>query len=54
MKHKGGSIMLSGCFAAGETEALKTDGIMRKKNYLDIPEAVNQTRNLKVLFRKGS
>ena len=37
MKHRAGSIMLWGCFAAGGTGALhKIGGIMRKENYLDI------------------
>ena len=37
MKHGGASIMLWGCFAAGETGALhKIDGIMRMENYVDI------------------
>ena len=36
VKHGGGSIMLSGCFAAGGTGALhKIDGIMRKGNHAD-------------------
>jgi hypothetical protein len=35
--HKGGSIMLWGCFAAGGTGALhKIDGNMRQENYVDI------------------
>ena len=34
---QGGSIMLWGCFAAGETGALhKIDGIMRQENCVDI------------------
>jgi hypothetical protein len=37
VKHRGGSIMLWGCFAAGGTGALhKRDGIMRQENYVDI------------------
>ena len=37
MKHRGGSIMLWWCFAAGGTGALhKIDGIMGKDNYVDI------------------
>ena len=37
VKHGGGSIMLWGCFAVGETGALhKIDGIMRQDNYVDI------------------
>ena len=37
MKHRGGSIMLLGCLAAGGTGALhKIDGIMRMENYVDI------------------
>jgi hypothetical protein len=33
VKHRGGSIMLWGCFTAGGTGALhKIDGIMRKEN----------------------
>jgi hypothetical protein len=37
LKHGGGSIMLWGCFAAGETGALhKIDGIMRQENHVDI------------------
>ena len=37
VKHRGGSIMLWGCFAAGGTGALhKIDGFMRKENYMDI------------------
>ena len=37
VKHRGGSIMLWGCFAAGGTGALhKIDGIMREENYVDI------------------
>ena len=36
MKHRGGSIMLWGCFAAGGTGALhKIDGIMKQDNYMD-------------------
>ncbi|CDQ57702.1 unnamed protein product [Oncorhynchus mykiss] len=36
MKHRGGSIMMWGCFAAGGTGALhKKDGIMRKENDVD-------------------
>lgn len=36
-KHRGGSIMLWGCLAAGGTGALhKGDGITRKENYVDI------------------
>ena len=35
--HRGGSIMLWGCFAAGGTSAVhKIDGIMRVENYVDI------------------
>uniref|UniRef100_A0AAZ3S537 Transposase Tc1-like domain-containing protein n=1 Tax=Oncorhynchus tshawytscha TaxID=74940 RepID=A0AAZ3S537_ONCTS len=37
MKHRGGSIMLWGCFAAGGIDALhKIDGIMRMENDIDI------------------
>ena len=37
VKHRGGSIMLWGCIAAGGTGALhKIDGIMRKGKYVDI------------------
>uniref|UniRef100_A0A3Q3AVF7 Tc1-like transposase DDE domain-containing protein n=1 Tax=Kryptolebias marmoratus TaxID=37003 RepID=A0A3Q3AVF7_KRYMA len=37
VKHGGGSIMLWVCFAAGGTGALhKTDGIMRKKQYVEL------------------
>uniref|UniRef100_A0AAZ3QKU7 Uncharacterized protein n=1 Tax=Oncorhynchus tshawytscha TaxID=74940 RepID=A0AAZ3QKU7_ONCTS len=37
VKHRGGSIMLCGCFAAGGTGALhKIDGIMREEKYVDI------------------
>ena len=37
VKHVGGNIMMSGCFAAGGTGALhKIDGIMRQENYVDI------------------
>jgi hypothetical protein len=37
VKHRGGSIMLWGCFAAGGTGELhKIDGIMREENYVDI------------------
>jgi hypothetical protein len=37
MKHKGESIMLWGCFAAGGSSALhKIDGIMMEDNYVDI------------------
>ena len=37
MKHRGGRIMLWGCFAAGGTGELhKIDGFMRKENYVDI------------------
>ena len=37
VKHRGGSIMLWGCFAAGGTGALhKIDGITRQKHYVDI------------------
>ena len=37
VKHRGGSIMLWGCFAAGGTDALhKLDGIMRDENSVDI------------------
>jgi hypothetical protein len=37
VKHGGGSIILWGCFAAGETGALhKIDGIIRRQNYVDI------------------
>ena len=37
LKHRGGSIMLWGCFAAGGAGALdKIDGFMRKENYVDI------------------
>uniref|UniRef100_A0AAZ3Q7D7 Transposase Tc1-like domain-containing protein n=1 Tax=Oncorhynchus tshawytscha TaxID=74940 RepID=A0AAZ3Q7D7_ONCTS len=37
VKHRGGSIMLWGCFAAGGSGALhKIDGIMREENYVDI------------------
>ena len=37
MKHRGGSIMLWGCFAAGGTGALlKVEDIMRKENDVDI------------------
>ena len=42
MKHGGGSIMLWGCFAAGETDAggtgalHKMDGILRMENDVDI------------------
>ena len=37
VKHRGGSIMLWGCFAAGGTGALhKIDGIMRMENDVDI------------------
>jgi hypothetical protein len=37
MKHRGGSIMLWGCFAAGGSGALhKIDGIMREENYVNI------------------
>ncbi|CDQ92551.1 unnamed protein product, partial [Oncorhynchus mykiss] len=37
VKHGGGSIMLWGCFAAGDTGALhKIDGIMRSGNYVHI------------------
>uniref|UniRef100_A0AAZ3S1R9 Transposase n=1 Tax=Oncorhynchus tshawytscha TaxID=74940 RepID=A0AAZ3S1R9_ONCTS len=37
VKHRGGSIMLWRCFAAGGPGALhKIDGIMREENYVDI------------------
>ena len=37
VKDGGGSIMLWGCFAAGQTGALhKIDGIMSKEKYVDI------------------
>ena len=37
VRHGGGSIMLSGCFAAGGTGALhKIDGIMRQEKDVDI------------------
>ena len=37
VKHRGGSIMLRRCFAAGGTGALhKIDGIMRQENYVAI------------------
>ena len=37
VKHRGGSIMLCGCFAAGGTGALhQIDGIMREENDVDI------------------
>ena len=40
VKHRGGSIMLWGCFAAGGTGALhKIDGIMSGGNYVDFFEA---------------
>ena len=48
VKHGGGSIMLWGCFAAGGTGALhKIDGIMWKRNYVDILK-----QNLKTSVRK--
>ena len=37
VKHRGGSIMLWGCFAAGGTGALhKIDDTVRMENYVDI------------------
>ena len=37
MKHGGGTILLWGCFAAGDTGAIhKIDGTMRKENDVDI------------------
>lgn len=51
VKHGGGSIMLWGCFAAGGSGALhKTDGIMRKKNSVDILKQHHKTsvRKLKL------
>ena len=37
VKHGGGSIMLLGCFAASDPGALyKTDGIVKKEDYLEI------------------
>ena len=49
--HRGGSIMLWGCFAIGATGALhKIDGIMRKENYVDIlkQHLKPSVRNLKL------
>ena len=48
MKHGDGSIILCGCFAAGQTGARhKIDGFMRKENYVDILK-----QHLKTLVRK--
>ena len=48
MKHRGGSIMLWRCFAAGGTGALhKIDGIIKKENYVDIVK-----QHLKTSVRK--
>ena len=48
VKHRGGNIMLSGCFAAGGTGALhKIDGIMREEKYVDISK-----QHLKTSVRK--
>ena len=49
MKHKGGSIMLWGSFAAGGTGALhKIDGIMRQENYVDILKQHLKTSLMKI------
>ena len=48
VKHGGGSNMLWGCFAAGDTGALhKIDGFMRKEKYVDLLK-----QNLKTSVRK--
>ena len=48
-KHRGGSIMLWGCFAAGGTGALhKLDGIMRMENDVDMLK-----QHLKTSVRKS-
>ncbi|KAK6322560.1 hypothetical protein J4Q44_G00073520 [Coregonus suidteri] len=49
--HRGGSIMLWGCFAAEGTGALhKIDGIMRKENYVDILKQHLKTSVRKLKF----
>jgi tRNA A37 threonylcarbamoyladenosine biosynthesis protein TsaE len=49
VKHRDGSIMLWGCFAGGETDALhKIDGFMGKENCVDILK-----QHLKASVRKS-
>ena len=51
VKHRGGSIMLWGCFAAGGTGALhKIDGIMRKRKYVDILKQHLKTSVRKIIL----
>jgi hypothetical protein len=56
VKHRGGSIMLWGCFAAGGTSALhKIDSIMRKAKLCGYIEATSQdlSQEVKALWQMG-